>query len=144
MSKLSQVVASGHPGTDGKPRVRLTDDERLRIHTWIDLNVPFYGTSQSRQNDLRGCRRVLPESLLAVKADIEKRKGVKLPHQFYVRYDRPERNPWLKEGLAKGIFTDTDDPDYKRLLGEIEKARPMLDLRNDVDIRDVIGAFERP
>jgi hypothetical protein len=76
------------------------------------------------------------------KADIEKRKGVKLPHQFYVRYDRPERNPWLKEGLAKGIFTGTDDPDYKRLLGEIEKARPMLDLRNDVDIREVIGAFE--
>ena len=142
VSKLSQVVASGHPGKDGKPRVKLTDDERLRIHLWIDLNVPFYGTSQSRQNDLRGCRRVLPQSLIDVKADIEKRKGVKLPHQFYVRYDRPERNPWLKEGLAKGIFTGTDDPDYKRLLGEIEKARPMLDLRNDVDIREVIGAFE--
>ncbi len=142
VSKLSQVVASGHPGKDGKPRVCLTDDERLRIHLWIDLNVPFYGTSQSRQNELRGCRRVLPKSLLDVKADIEKRKGVKLPHQFYVRYDHPERNPWLKEGLAKGIFKGKDDPDYKLLLGEIEKARPMLDLRNDVDIREVIGASE--
>ena len=142
VSKLSQIVASGHPRKDGTPRVRLTDDERLRIHMWIDLNVPYYGTSQSRQNDLRGCRRVLPQSLLAVKADIEKRKGVQLPHQFYVRYDHPERNPWLKEGLAKGIFTGTDDPDYKRLLDEIKKARSMLDLRNDVDIREVIGAFE--
>ena len=141
VSRLSQVVASGHPGKDGKPRVRLTDDERLRIHLWIDLNVPYYGTSQSRQNDLRGCRRVLPQSLLDVKTDIEKRKGVKLPYQFYVRYDHPERNPWLKDGLAKGIFTGKDDPDYKRLLGEIEKARPMLDLRNDVDIREVIGAY---
>ena len=138
VSKLSQIVASGHPGKNGKPRVRLTDDERLRIHMWIDLDVPYYGTSQSRQNDLRGCRRVLPKSLLAAKADIEKRKGVKLPYQFYVRYDRPERNPWLKEGLAKGIFKGRDDPDYKMLLAEIEKARPMLDLRNDVDFRDVI------
>ena len=142
VSKLSQIVASGHPRKDGTPRVRLTDDERLRIHMWIDLNVPYYGTSQSRQNDLRGCRRVLPPSLLAVKADIEKRKGVKLPHQFFVRYDRPDRNPWLKEGLAKGIFTGTDDPDYRRLLDEIEKARSMLDLRNDVDIREVIGASQ--
>ena len=142
VSKLSQIVASGHPGKNGKPRVRLTDDERLRIHMWIDLDVPYYGTSQSRQNDLRGCRRVLPKSLLDVKADIEKRKGVKLPHQFYVRYDRPERNPWLKEGLARDIFKGRDDPDYKRLLDEIEKARPMLDLRNDVDFREVIGAGE--
>lgn len=138
VSRLSQIVASGHPGRDGRPRVRLTDDERLRIHMWIDLNVPYYGTSQSRQNNLRGCRRVLPRSLLDAKADIEKRKGVKLPHQFYVRYDHPERNPWLKEGLAKGIFSGKHDPDYKRLLEEIVKARPMLDLRNDVDFRDII------
>ena len=141
-SKLSQIVASGHPGKDGKPRVCLTDDERLRIHLWIDLNVPYYGTSQSRQNELRGCRRVLPKSILDVKADIEKRKGVKFPYQFYVRYDHPERNPWLKEGIAKGIFKGTDDPDYKRLLGEIQKARPLLDLRNDIDFRDVMENFQ--
>ena len=24
-----------------QPLVKLTDDERLRIHLWIDLNVPF-------------------------------------------------------------------------------------------------------
>ena len=24
-----------------RSRLRLTDDERLRIHLWIDLNVPF-------------------------------------------------------------------------------------------------------
>lgn len=139
VSRLSEIVASGHPDAKGRRRISMTDDERLRIHMWIDLNVPYYGTSQSRQNDLRGCRRVLPKSLLDAKADIERRKGVKLPYQFYVRYDRPERNPWLKEGLAKGIFKGRDDPDYKLLLGEIEKARPMLDVRNDVDFRDVMG-----
>ncbi len=42
--------------------------------------------------------------------------------------------------MAKGIFTGTDDPDYKRLLDELVKARPMLDLRNDVDFREVIEA----
>ena len=63
---------------------------------------------------------------------------MKLPYQFYVRYDHPERNSWLKEGISAGIFSGKDDPDYKRLLDEIVKARPMLDLRNDVDFRDVI------
>ena len=144
VSKLSKVVASGHPGKDGKPRISLTDDERLRIHMWIDLNVPYYGTSQSRQNDLRGCRRVLPKSIFDMKADIERRKGVKLPYQFYVRYDMPERNPWLKEGLSKGIFKGKDDPDYKMLLDEIVRARPALDLRNDVDFRDVIEGVTTP
>ena len=138
VSRLSQLVSTGHPGKDGKPRISLTDDERLRIHMWIDLNVPYYGTSQSRQNDLRGCRRILPQSLTNTVKDIEQRRGIKLPYQFYVRYDHPERNAWLKEGLAKGIFKGKDDPDYKRLLDEIVKARPMLDLRNDVDFRDVI------
>ena len=138
VSLLSKIVASGHPDKSGKPRVCMTDDERLRIHMWIDLNVPYYGTSQSRQNDLRGCRRVLPRSITDTVRDIEKRRGVKLPYQFYVRYDHPERNAWLKEGLAKGVFKGKDDPDYRRLLAEIEKARPMLDLRNDVDIRDVL------
>ncbi|MBQ9432176.1 MAG: carbohydrate-binding protein [Kiritimatiellae bacterium] len=138
VSKLSQVIASGHPAENGKPRVSLTADERLRIHLWIDLDVPYYGTSQSRQDDLRGCRRILPSSITAVKNEIEKRKDVKLPYQFYVRYDHPERNSWLKEGISAGIFSGKDDPDYKRLLDEIVKARPMLDLRNDVDFRDVI------
>ncbi len=142
VSRLSQIVTSGHPRKDGTQRVRLTDDERLRIHMWIDLNVPYYGTSQSRQHNLSGCRRVLPHSIFAVASDIEKRKKVKLPYQFYWRYDHPERNPWLKEGLARGIFSGKGDPDYKRLLSEFEKARPMLDLRNDVDFRDVIGAFD--
>ncbi|MBP5320854.1 MAG: hypothetical protein J6334_07680, partial [Kiritimatiellae bacterium] len=138
VSKLSAIVASGHPGKDGNPRVSLTADERLRIHMWIDLDVPYYGTSQSRQNELRGCRRILPASLVAAKQEIEKRKNVTLPYQFFVRYDHPERNAWLREGVAKGIFSGTEDPDYKRLLAEIVKARPMLDLRNDVDFRDVL------
>ncbi len=136
-SLLSRVIASGHPDGEGKRRVALSADERLRIHMWIDLNVPFYGTSQSKQPKLRGCRRVYPAAIDAVKAEIERKKRVALPYQFYVRYDHPERNAWLARGLARGIFESTDDPDYKRLLDEIVKARPLLDLRNHVDFRDV-------
>ena len=136
-SLLSRVVASGHPDGEGKPRVKLTDDERLRIHLWIDLNVPFYGTSQSKQPKLRGCRRVYPAALDAVKSEIERKKHVPLPYQFYVRYDRPERNAWFVRGVERGIFSGPEDPDYKRLMAEILKARPQLDLRNHVDFRDV-------
>ena len=136
-SLLSRVVASGHPDRGGKPRVKLTDDERLRIHLWIDLNVPFYGTSQSKQPKLRGCRRVYPAALDAVKSEIERKKHVPLPYQFYVRYDHPERNAWFARGVERGIFTGPEDPDYQRLMAEIIKARPLLDLRNHVDFRDV-------
>ncbi|MCQ2394161.1 MAG: hypothetical protein MJ249_07720 [Kiritimatiellae bacterium] len=142
-SRLSWIVAAGHPDVTGKKRVNLTDDERLRIHLWIDLNVPFYGTSQSRQPKLRGCRKVFPASLAAVCRDIEKKKGVPLPYQFYVRYDRPERNAWFVRGVERGIFSGPEDPDYKRLMDEILKARPQLDLRNHVDFRDVRSGSDR-
>ena len=138
-SRLSWIVAAGHPDIHGKKRINLTADERLRIHLWIDLDVPYYGTSQSRQPRLWGCRKVCPNSLLAVCRDIEKKKGVPLPYQFYIRYDRPERNPWFVRGVERGIFSGPEDPDYKRLMAEILKARPQLDLRNDVDFRDVLN-----
>jgi hypothetical protein len=49
VSPLADLVINGHPDEKGEKRIDLTDDERLRILMWIDLNVPYYGTSQSRQ-----------------------------------------------------------------------------------------------
>jgi hypothetical protein len=41
-SRLADLVLSGHPCKNGKPRISLNPDERSRIITWIDLNCPFY------------------------------------------------------------------------------------------------------
>ena len=51
-SKLADLVLSGHPDQNGQPQVRLSRDEIQRILTWIDLNVPFYGSFARAAEDM--------------------------------------------------------------------------------------------
>jgi len=52
-SKLADLVLSGHPDNNGKVRVQLDCEEKQRIITWIDLNVPFYGSFAQAVDDMR-------------------------------------------------------------------------------------------
>jgi Hydrazine synthase alpha subunit middle domain len=140
VSKLAEIVISGHPDEKGVKQINLTDNERLRILMWIDLNVPYYGTSQSRQPNLRGCRQILPENLDAVLAEISKRRGFDLPRTFFIRLENPQHNPFLAVPLAKGDFPTTEDPDYQRILDCFNDVPAALEERIDVDFRKVIGA----
>ena len=51
-SKLADLVLTGHPDQDGQPQVQMSRDETQRIITWIDLNVPFYGTFARAAEDM--------------------------------------------------------------------------------------------
>jgi len=134
-SKLADLVIDGHPSADGAKRIHLTQDEQLRILMWIDLNVPFYGTSQSRQPDLRGCRQILPDNLDATIAEISQRRGFDLPRDFFVRLENPQHNPFLRIPLQRGDFSSTDDPDYQRILDCFKNVPAALEKRIDVDYR---------
>ena len=140
VSKLAEIVVSGHPNAQGRKRISLTAGDRLRVLMWIDLNVPFYGTSQSRQPGLRGCRRILPEGLAETLKEVAARRKIELPTTFYVRLDHPEKNPFLAVPLAKGAFASKDDPDYKKILSCFGGVQEALSQRNDVDYRCVIGS----
>ena len=59
-SKLAEVVLSGHPDENGKPRFEMHETARHRILAWIDLNVPYYGTSETAYPNNNGCRRIVP------------------------------------------------------------------------------------
>jgi hypothetical protein len=142
VSKLADVVVSGHPGTNGTQRVQLTADEKLRILMWIDVNVPFYGTSQSQQTNLPGCRRILPPKLDETLKEIAARRGFELPETFYVRLDHPEKNPFLAIPLAKKQFASKEDPDYKRILACFENVQEELAKRIEVDYRKVIESSD--
>jgi hypothetical protein len=144
VSRLAEVVISGHPDAKGRKRVALTADERLRILMWIDLNVPYYGTSQSRQPGLRGCRQILPKGLDEVLNEVAARRKITLPRTFYVRLDHPEKNPFLAVPLAKGEFATVDDPDYQKILACFAGVQEALAERNDVDYRTVIQAGAPP
>jgi hypothetical protein len=113
-SKLADLVIAGHPDDKGAKRVALGEDEKLRLMMWIDLNVPYYGTSQSRQPELRGCRQILPANLGPVLDEIAARRAIAFPKTFFVRLDHPERNPFLAVPLARGDFASPADPDYQQ------------------------------
>lgn len=53
-SALADIILDGHPDENGKKRVNLTAEDQHRVFTWIDLNVPYYGTSESNHHDLPG------------------------------------------------------------------------------------------
>jgi hypothetical protein len=131
-SKLAEVVLSGHPDSDGKPRFQLDEKSRRRILAWIDLNVPYYGTSETAYPDNIGCRRICPEDLDNVLAEVAKRRcsqchqDGKIPRRVWTRITEPELNNFLLAPLAKSaggaekckkvIFADTSDRDYQAIL----------------------------
>ncbi len=141
-SKLADVVVSGHPDEDGKPRVRLEDWERRRVLSWIDLNVPYYGSSETAYPTQTGCRRLYPAKLDKVLADVAARRcaechqGGKVPRRDWVRITEPELNPFLIAPLAKSaggsercgraVFKDQADPDYRAILATFEPIAEML------------------
>ena len=142
VSRLAEVVVSGHPDSKGEKRLALKAGDRLKILMWIDLNVPFYGTSQSRQPELRGCRQILPKDFDAVLKEVASRRAIALPRTFYMRLDHPEKNPFLAVPLAKGAFASVDDPDYRKILSCFDGVQDALAKRIDVNYRNVIGSCD--
>ena len=148
-SRLADLLVSGHPDAAGKPRVALAPAERRRVHLWIDLNVPYYGTSSSSHRDRAGCRHMLPPELKPVLDEVAARRcagchASGVPRTFYTRVLEPERNSFLLAPLAKSaggteacgrpVFPSRDDPDYRKILDvfrpirELLKARPREDM----------------
>ncbi len=141
-STLADMLLKGHPDEKGNPRVKLTANERFRIFQWIDLNVPYYGTSASNYNNtLKGCRRIYPKALDGVLKEVAQRrcaschkKGV--PRRFYTRITNVENNAFLLAPLAKAaggteacgkaVFALKDDPDYKKILATFEPVAAMI------------------
>ncbi|HOD81618.1 MAG: translocation protein TolB [Planctomycetes bacterium ADurb.Bin126] len=73
-SKLAEIILADHPDAEGKPKVKLSADEKQRVLTWIDLNVPYYGTAQTAWPEMPGCRRQYPEKLDATLAEVATRR----------------------------------------------------------------------
>jgi hypothetical protein len=50
-SPLADLILSGHRGKDGKPRVSMDEASRRIVMLWMDLNVPYYGSMTSEQEE---------------------------------------------------------------------------------------------
>jgi hypothetical protein len=149
-SKLAHVILSGHPDKDGKARVAMDEVSRRRVLAWMDLNVPYYGTSETAYPQNEGCRRILPKDLEKVLGGVAQRrcaechKGGKIPRREWVRITEPELNPFLVAPLAKAaggsekcgkpIFASREDPDYRAILATFAPAVEMLKQRPRMDM----------
>jgi len=156
-SKLAEVVLSGHPDKEGKPRLQMDETSRRRILAWIDLNVPYYGTSETAYPDRPGCRQILPANLDKVLAEVGARRcaechqGGKFPRREWVRITEAEFNPFLIAPLAKSaggsekcgkaVFKDKSDPDYQAILALF---KPIEEMLKKTPRMDMPGAVPSP
>jgi len=150
-SKLAKIIRTGHPNKKGKPRVNVPDADRRRVYLWIDLNVPYYGTSSSNHKKHIGSRRMYPPNLDSTLKEVAARRCIQchkkeLPRTFYTRFENPQNNGFLLAPLAKAaggtekcgkaIFKSTDDPDYRKIIKTFEiihgllRRRPRADMKN--------------
>ncbi len=148
-SKLAEIIRSGHPDKDGKPQVDVADADRRRVYLWLDLNVPYYGTSSSNHKRRLGSRRMLPDGLEATLKEIASRRCAEchkqgVPRTFYTRMLKPENNNFMLAPLAKEsggtqrcgkpVFKSKEDPDYQKLLEVFRPIQELLEERPRADM----------
>jgi hypothetical protein len=149
-SRLADLIVSGHPDEQGNPRIDLDETARRRIFAWIDLNVPYYGSSETAYPENVGCRKIYPNDLDKTLADVALRRCAKchadgkIPRREWTRITEPELNPFLLAPLSKAaggtercgrpVFQDKDDPDYRAVLTTFEPIVRMLETRPRMDM----------
>jgi mono/diheme cytochrome c family protein len=155
-SQLAEIVLSGHPDAEGQPRVQVDSSEQRRIFTWIDLNVPYYGTSESNHYDLKGCRQIVPGALEPVLEEIASRRCAGchqgpqgIPRDTFVRISNIDRNSFLLAPLAqsaggaercgKPVFASKDDPDYRAIVDTFLSVEQLLQQNPRMDMVETIG-----
>ena len=141
-SRLADLVLNNHPDSDGKTRFVMDEKSRRTILAWIDLNAPYYGTSETAWPDAIGCRRIYPEYLDEVLARVARTRcascheGGEIPRRDWTRITEPELNPFLLAPLAKEaggsqkcgapVFQNKEDPDYRAILKTFEQVQEKL------------------
>ena len=150
-SKVAEIIRTGHPDKDGKPRVDVPDADRRRVYLWLDLNVPYYGTSSSNHKARLGSRRMMPLALESTLREVSIRRCISchksgVPRKFYTRVRKPESNNFLLAPLAKDaggtqkcakpIFLSKEDPDYQKILKTFDPIHKLLAKRPRADMKE--------
>ena len=155
-SLLGKIIMEGHGDSQGIPRVKLNDEEKLILSLWMDLNVPYYGGSNSNYQLNRGCRQQIPADFTRVFAEMASKRCVSChqqrdslnvfsyPNQFALRIDNPDLNPFLMSTLdkksggtgkcGKAIFKNKEDMDYLEILGTFYDLQKELEQKPRMDM----------
>lgn len=158
-SRLAEIIRTGHPDEHGKARVNVPQADRQKVYLWMDLNVPYYGTSSSNHKAHLGSRRMMPSRLDAALNDVASRRCVSchekgIPRKFYTRIEKPEHNNFLLAPLSltaggtqqcgTPVFLSDEDPDYQKILKTFEPISELLKKRPRADMPDYEYLCDEP
>jgi hypothetical protein len=152
-SPLAELLLSGHPDENGKPRLDMDEASRRRILTWIDLNVPYYGTAQTAHPDLPACRQMLPQDLTRVMDDVYARRCSDCHAKRKVDILTTWRSPKWSGGLGPwgGLGVRIENPHLNDFLlaplskgagGTAACGEPVFTDTSDPDYQAVLKTFD--
>ncbi len=153
VSRLTELIEDQHEG------VKLDDESRRRIYTWIDANVPYYATwDMTRPYSFGGRdtwfdrhKKPLPwfqEFSEAYTAAGLPGEANKVGHRA-INLTRPEYSGVLVKHLAQSAggkaaeenapFKSTDDPHYQRILAALHQGQQALLSKPRVDMPGAVA-----
>ena len=148
-SLLAEIIRTGHPDKAGKPRIDVPHEDRRKVYLWLDLNIPYYGTSSSNHKARLGSRRMLPLDLDATLGEVASRRCASchkkgIPRKFYTRVMNPQNNSFLLAPLAKKaggtekcgkpVFRSKADADYQKIIKTFAPIHELLEKRPRADM----------
>jgi hypothetical protein len=129
-SKIIAVLSGSHA-----QRVKLTEDDRLRLVTWVDANAPYHHSFIDKRPDKPPYDLPADAALLAKISDVNTRRcaGCHNPQDVsrldWVDIRQPARSLFLsaplnsaQAGKCKGAYKDATDADYQALLKSVREA----------------------
>ena len=131
VSRLAQVALEGHGVPERDQFLDLTQEDKDRIVTWIDINAPYYPRYASAyRNNLYG-RSPLDNAQLDA---LIRLTGIDLKNQNngnQLYFGRPELSPALAS-------LDADSPEYAEAVTIIDAGRVMLAQRPRAESADFV------
>jgi hypothetical protein len=148
VSKLIRHLEKGHQ------KVKLGDQDWRRIYTWIEANVPYYGTYDHTRPGTPGSRDAWVGPWYGKFARVWKSRCAAChggqPQHTWINLTRPKFSRALNAPLAKSAgglqlckpkgkrqpthFAGKTDPDYAAMLSAIEEGKTALYQRPRMDM----------
>ena len=123
-SKFTQTILKGHQD------VKLSEEDRNRLITWVDINAPYYPFYESAYPDSPGGRSPLTGAelqMLSKETGVQILKGANTRQRSQVSFDRPEKSRILDK-------LDHDSKEYASALALIREGTKRLQERSRADM----------
>jgi LSD1 subclass zinc finger protein len=135
-------------------RVKLTDDERLRLTMWMDANAPYHDTFVNKRPERPAYDLAQDDTLLAQLRGIHQNRCASchaiesVTRLDWIDIHQADRSLFLRAPLAKGaggtqkcgdaVYANTSDPDYQAVRALVEDAldRAWASPRRDLAVRN--------